>query len=648
MAKHRAYITTLAGIACAIIILSGAFLFTRGSSPAVSELAFTERSLSAVGSVIPASCDSGGVYNGDGNYSGCTQCWDGSYLLVPTQTCPPQPTCANGALDYPTCTPPVSCSYSYYYTEDVYSTSCSGTTYGYHVYSCTDGTWPEYEVESNPFNNCATSCDAGFYWDAGTSSCLPLCTPPQTWNGSYCVDPAPTSCPVQDGPLNWDPGCSTYYSGTINNGETVTVYNTASGYDGYQTYSCNNGAWGFVSESCTANSCTNGATNPPTCNSCPAGQTFDGTSCVTDCTNGATNPPACDDNTCQDPAAENYGAIGACTYTPYPDLTAGSISPTSATAGNATTLSATISNIGNLSTGSSFNNFLQVATAANGGGTITDLAAVNMSTLASGASAATSKAYTFPSGGTYSTRACADKSSAGNGGTITESNEGNNCGVWTNITVTANPTITNVSVNYNDITFVCNNATSYTVTYNETGAIVASGSTTSGATVTAPHDLEGSYTLKCIQGALSAQAIVNYTIPALTYDGIFITASPRTVIKNKNTTVSWSILNPKSACNLRAEVVCSGGHASCTQAQLTQETSLNTQLQGTTDSNDPYGASRNIQTAVKTVAPENNPTGDKALGKKTLLMTYTTDLILDCGPTFIKKFRIITSDENEG
>jgi SdrD B-like domain len=39
--------------------------------------------------------------------------------------------------------------------------------------------------------------------------------------------------------------------------------------------------------------CTNGATNPPTCNICPSGKVFVNQTCVANCTNGATNPPEC-------------------------------------------------------------------------------------------------------------------------------------------------------------------------------------------------------------------------------------------------------------------------------------------------------------------------------------------------------------------
>ncbi len=122
---------------------------------------------------------------------------------------------------------------------------------------------------------------------------------------------------------------------------------------------------------------------------------------------------------------------------PSPDLTAANSSPNIAVVNVAQTFSSIIANQGMGSTGSSFSNFFQVATASGGGGSITNLTATPMSILAAGANnTATSPTYTFTSTGTYSVRACADKTSPTNTGVITESNENNNCGSWSNVTVT--------------------------------------------------------------------------------------------------------------------------------------------------------------------------------------------------------------------
>lgn len=120
---------------------------------------------------------------------------------------------------------------------------------------------------------------------------------------------------------------------------------------------------------------------------------------------------------------------------PQPDLTAGAATPTTATEGVATTLYSTISNVGSASTGAGFSNFFQVANAVDGGGTITDLASTSMTALASSGSAVSSQSYPFPIIGSYSIRACADKTSFAGGGVISESNENNNCGAWVNVVV---------------------------------------------------------------------------------------------------------------------------------------------------------------------------------------------------------------------
>jgi hypothetical protein len=127
----------------------------------------------------------------------------------------------------------------------------------------------------------------------------------------------------------------------------------------------------------------------------------------------------------------------ACATPPQPDLTAGSITPTNATAGSAVTLSSTISNIGATTTGAGFTNLFQKATDSSGTGS-TDIGTfVRGSALVAGGSFNATLSYTFSTAGTSYIRACADKSSAGNAGAISESNEGNNCTGWIPITVAA-------------------------------------------------------------------------------------------------------------------------------------------------------------------------------------------------------------------
>src|SRR3989344_2460550 len=162
--------------------------------------------------------------------------------------------------------------------------------------------------------------------------------------------------------------------------------------------------------------------------------------CPADCGGGG---DVCGDSFCTG-SEDTFNCPADC-GAPTPNLTATSPSPSTATTGVAQTFSSTITNNGTAGTGASFSNFFQRATAANGGGTITDFTSTTMTALANGASnTATSPSYTFPSAGTYSVRACADKTNAASTGTIAESNEGDNCSAWTNVVVSV---AVSVSVN---------------------------------------------------------------------------------------------------------------------------------------------------------------------------------------------------------
>lgn len=116
------------------------------------------------------------------------------------------------------------------------------------------------------------------------------------------------------------------------------------------------------------------------------------------------------------------------TSAPQPDLTAGGVSPSSATEDSSVTLSSTVANSGSALAGA-FPNIFQIENGA-------IITANTVSSLATGASASLSASYTFTSAGTYRVRACVDNNSSW-AGSVTESNEGNNCGEYTTITVNA-------------------------------------------------------------------------------------------------------------------------------------------------------------------------------------------------------------------
>lgn len=119
---------------------------------------------------------------------------------------------------------------------------------------------------------------------------------------------------------------------------------------------------------------------------------------------------------------------------PLPDLTAGAVTPTTATINIPTTFSSTISNIGDASTGISFPNFFQVST--DDGVTATDLTPpIWLPPLGPGNSAPVTITYTPTTAGTFYGRACANKTNSATFGGVIESNYNNNCGSWTPITV---------------------------------------------------------------------------------------------------------------------------------------------------------------------------------------------------------------------
>lgn len=121
---------------------------------------------------------------------------------------------------------------------------------------------------------------------------------------------------------------------------------------------------------------------------------------------------------------------------PTIDLTAGTVAPSTAIAGVPTSLSATISNTGTLGTGTSFTSLFQFDNDIDH--TTSVFASQNSPTpaISAGSTANTSASYAFPNTGTWYVRACADNDTAFVS-TITETNEGNNCGAWTPVTVVA-------------------------------------------------------------------------------------------------------------------------------------------------------------------------------------------------------------------
>lgn len=133
------------------------------------------------------------------------------------------------------------------------------------------------------------------------------------------------------------------------------------------------------------------------------------------------------------------GITARCSEIKKPDLIAGSTTPATVTVGIPTSFSANITNSGTASTEMPFPYFFQKASSVNGSGILSDLSSGATNPLASGATKTVSSSITFASTGVYSVRLCVDKTGSSSNGTIAESNESNNCGSWTNVTVTDAP-----------------------------------------------------------------------------------------------------------------------------------------------------------------------------------------------------------------
>jgi hypothetical protein len=126
-------------------------------------------------------------------------------------------------------------------------------------------------------------------------------------------------------------------------------------------------------------------------------------------------------------------SVGPC----LPDVIAAAPSPSTATAFTPVDFTSVITNIGDSDTNTNFPYFFQLADGPNGTGLVNDLTPphMTMSLPPSASGTGFSPFHTFQSPGTYSIRACGDKTDRNGGGMVLESNENNNCGSWTDVIV---------------------------------------------------------------------------------------------------------------------------------------------------------------------------------------------------------------------
>jgi hypothetical protein len=195
-----------------------------------------------------------------------------------------------------------------------------------------------------------------------------------------------------------------------------------------------------------------------------------------------------------------------------------------------------------------------------------------------------------------------------------------------------NPTVGQVTVTgqyYSTpghVSFSCNNSDSYQVLKN--GILFTSGAYTGPKTIAVTDS--ANYSVLCLSGNYpSTPTVKYYNSPPPPDPIISIVASPRTIAKNTETILTWSVQFPIPSCKLTAKVVCPND--ACGPEQIAEEAALKVKLVGEkTDMSDPNG-SRSITSAVKTMIPSHIDTDWKALGKKTLTLSHSADFTITCG-----------------
>jgi hypothetical protein len=236
------------------------------------------------------------------------------------------------------------------------------------------------------------------------------------------------------------------------------------------------------------------------------------------------------------PATLTFACSGAA------DLTAGAVTPTTATAGVARTLSATATNSGNVTSGS-FPMLFQVSQTG---------ALVNSSYIAGIAASGTgaaSASYTIPSAGTYQVRACANNNTSWVN-IVTESNYANNCGAWTDVVVTP-AVIPTVSCTVSPASVPVGGSVTYTATpaggagspYVWTAG--DGGSYGSASTVTRTFAAAGTYAMNVTAASAPATAFCPNVGVAATWctaatPSLSLTASASRVKVGQTVTLNWS------------------------------------------------------------------------------------------------------------
>lgn len=274
-----------------------------------------------------------------------------------------------------------------------------------------------------------------------------------------------------------------------------------------------------------------------------------------------------------------------------PDLTASAVSPSTAVLSTAKTFSATVSNIGNASTGSTFNNVFQIDSNSDHNSGVTTVSATPGQILGASGTQTISVSRTFGSVGTWYMRACSDANTSMNG-TITETNEANNCGAWTAITVseteTGGPA---VSCSVSDTSVEVGETVTYTAVpsggagapYTWTDTPDEGDNIGDGTVVHRTYDEPGFYSMRVTANGASTgdtceQVVVGGGDMCPGTPTATISASPDRVRTGNSSTITWSAQNVEGSCTISGPGISQTAiAASCTVPSTSQSVTINAQ-----------------------------------------------------------------------
>ncbi len=624
------YLRTLIPLALIAIIMLVVFNMTKSANPHVSELAFTERSSFAEGSVIPASCESGIDH-------GVTQtCWDNSIISV-CGSCPVQPaTCTTQTDTY------------------VVDEGCSLHTSTHTTRNC-GGVWTDVGAGLG-------WADLGWAHDyADTSAiCNPTCA-----NGGLPESTCNPTC--ANGGIT---GASCYtYSTTY-----CTGPNDPNGYN-YQVWQCadqNPAHCVSTGASCLPQTCENGGLSGQVC--CLAPNVWASNTCqAPTCENGGLSGQVCclapnvwASNTCQAPTCQNGGLppsaccpVGATWVTSscvYPNFTISAY--IRGVVGDSATYTATEPITAQTADGS-FYDWSYRTTQSPGPVSCTMQQRNDSGAWYPSVGYATDKvSYTFNYSSLSNTakQAFVSDFQTSHSWKINciDANGASSTRTWS-ITrpaapvqppiVVINPPVVGSSCTGATITVTCTNANAYKV-LRSSGAVLSQGPYSSPVSITSPG--EDTYMATCSQGATESQPTYRTCSSTTFASSGSLTASPRSLSRGGATALSWLIQNPTNSCTLTAAPIypttCTT--PGCRAPRDAEAAALNTIFStGTTDTNDQYnqGTPRSILSALRIAV-----SGTTARGKKTVNLNYSTLFTASCGGSSEpQSVRVLVTDELE-